>query len=272
MFARRAQGLDQRSPSVSTTATLGLMPLQTYIDKCRLLLLGRLFRQQTNHITKQIFLWKLGQYLIGINIGKCFVSDIMNVVKKYNLLDVIYSYLQHGEFMDKLHWCAMVKNTLTEFENVSHTSKLHGVPELICYCDIHPNISVHILWKIAYVHPNFKIMLSSIIKIGSMKQFRRQCNLCNKQTLDFTTHILLHCEQLTTERNSAFELLVNFMTIEQYVRFCDQSDERLLNCILGGENNDMNDLDFHDWIALILSISKYIHKCRQYIRQDFSNN
>ena len=59
-------------------------------------------------------------------------------------------------------------------------------------------------------------MLSSIIKIGSMKQFRRQCNLCNKQTLDFTTHILLHCEQLTTERNSAFELLANFMTIEQY--------------------------------------------------------
>ena len=94
---------------------------------------------------------KLGQYLIGINIGKCFVSDIMNVVKKYNLLDVIYSYLQHGEFMDKLHWCAMVKNTLTEFENVSHTSKLHVVPELIRYCDIHPNISVHILWKIAYV-------------------------------------------------------------------------------------------------------------------------
>ena len=99
-------------------------------------------------------------------------------------------------------------------------------------------------------------MLSSIIKIGSMKQFRRQCNLCNKQTLDFTTHILLHCEQLATERNSAFELLANFMTIEQYVRFC----ERLLNCILGGENNYMNDLDFHDWIALILSISKYIHK------------
>ena len=62
------------------------------------------------------------------------------------------------------------------------------------------------------------------------------------------------------------------MTIEQYVRFCDQSDERLLNCILGGENNDMNDIDFHDWIALILSISKYIHKCRQYIRQDVSNN
>ena len=82
MFARRAQGLDQRSPSVLTTATLGLMPLQTYIDKCKLLLLGRLCRQQTNHITKQIFLWKLGQYLIGINIGKCFVSDIMNVVKK----------------------------------------------------------------------------------------------------------------------------------------------------------------------------------------------
>ena len=84
-----------------------------------------------------------------------------------------------------------------------------GVPELIRYCDIHPNISVHSLWKIAYVHPNFKIMLSSIIKIGSMKQFRRQCNLCNKQTLDFSTHILLHCEQLTTERNSAFELLAN---------------------------------------------------------------
>ena len=268
MFARRAQGLDQRSPSVSTTVTLGLMPLQTYIDKCKLLLLGRLCRQQTNHITKQIFLWKLGQYLIGINIGKCFVSDIMNVVKKYNLLDVIYSYLQHSEFMDKLHWCAMVKNTLTEFENVSHTSKFHGVPELIRYCDIHPNISVHILWKIAYVHPNFKIMLSSIIKIGSMKQFRRQCNLCNKQTLDFTTHILLHCEQLTTERNSAFELLANFMTIEHYVRLCDQSDERLLNCILGGENNDMNDLDFHDWIAFILSIIKIytqvstIHKTR----------
>ena len=131
---------------------------------------------------------------------------------------------------------------------------LHGVPERIHYCDIHPNISIHILWKIAYDHPNFKI--------GSMKQFGRQCNLCNKQTLDFTTHILLHCEQLTTERNSAFELLANFMTIEQYVRFCDQSDESLLNCILGGENNDMNYLDFHDWIALILSISKYIHKCR----------
>ena len=36
---------------------------------------------------------------------------------------------------------------------------------------------------------------------------------------------------------------------EQYVRFCDQIHERLLNCILGEENNDMNDLDFHDWIA-----------------------
>ena len=145
--------------------------------------------------------------------------------------------------------------TISEFENVSHTSKLHGVPELIRYCDIHPNTSVHILWKIAYVHPNVKIMLSSIIKIGSMKQFRRQCNLCNKQTFDFTTHILLHCEQLTTEKNSAFELLANFMTIEQYVTFCDQS----------GENNYMNDLAFYDWITLILSISKNmsaIHKTR----------
>ena len=73
-------------------------------------------------------------------------------------------------------------------------------------------------------------------------------------------HILLHCEQLTTEINSAFELLAKFMTVEQYVTLCDQSDERLLNCILGGKNNDMNNLDFHDWIALILSISKYINK------------
>ena len=54
------------------------------------------------------------------------MSDIMNVVKKYNLLDVTYSYLQHGECMDKLHWCAMVKHTPTECENVSHTSKRHG--------------------------------------------------------------------------------------------------------------------------------------------------
>ena len=37
-------------------------------------------------------------------------------------------------------------------------------------------VCIFVIWKIAYVHPNFKVMLSSsIIKIGSMKQFRRQC-------------------------------------------------------------------------------------------------
>ena len=171
--------------------------------------------------------------------------------------------------MNKIHWRVALNKTLTEFENASHQSKLREKPELSRYFDIHPNIGVHILWKIAYVHFNFKVMISSIIKIGSMKIFSRKCLLCDKDTLDYSLHILLHCEKLLIERNNAFESLANFMSIENYVRFCDQTDDQLVNCILGGDTNAMSNFDFYQWVKFILNISQYVHTCRQYIKLDF---
>lgn len=79
-FARYVQGIDKRSPIESTTSTLGLLLICSYIHKQRLFLFGRLCRTPPSSFHKHLFLSQISQYVLGyrnictVTFGNCIVD------------------------------------------------------------------------------------------------------------------------------------------------------------------------------------------------------
>ncbi len=261
-FARRAQGFPQRSACEPTISSLGLWTMQSYFDKRKLLLFGRISRQNTTYISKRLFLWLLGKYLAGIKITNSFIHEVLHLFFKYDLLCHLHSYVSSGTFVDKLTWSKVVHNKVKHREYSYISSLPLYKPDLKLFYDIHPSMSIHHLWKIAYIHPLYTVQISSMIQIAAAKRFQAECELCMKHVNDYRTHIILHCERLVHDRNLLFDELASVLDIGVYITLCDQDDDTLMNCLLGGENNDLWSIDWDTWEQFILSTSRFIHTCK----------
>ena len=80
-FVRYIMGFDKTSPTEATTSVIGLLYVSSYIDKHRLMFLGRLCSSDVDLLHKDIFTNSVAEYLLGY-------SNICHITK--TLLYILY--------------------------------------------------------------------------------------------------------------------------------------------------------------------------------------
>jgi len=79
------QGMSKNTRTVVALSCLGIYPLESYIDKRKLLFLGQLCRTDTSMRICVLFLQRLTKYLNNPSTTFGFVPDLYRLVGKYNL-------------------------------------------------------------------------------------------------------------------------------------------------------------------------------------------
>ena len=212
-FARTVQGLDKRSPSESTVANIGLWSLIGYIDKCKLIFLGRLCNLTCNSIVKSIFCASITQTAHSSDITSSFLS----VARKYNLQRYLNSYIEQGVFLPKDKWRKIVHDSIHIYEEQSWLYSVSLNSSMIRYMNIHCKLTYHVLWDRIFLYPRYRSILQFCLRISSRNILSKCCALCNKHAFDYDCHIILHCEKLLMERNKFFSYLIDTLNVDTYV-------------------------------------------------------
>ena len=98
-ICRMLQGLPPRTRSDKCASLLGLLTIDSYIDKCKLLFFGRLCRLNSRHLPKRILISRLLEFKYQcVDKQPGFVPDTYRIAKKYDLLKYIIDFSANGTF------------------------------------------------------------------------------------------------------------------------------------------------------------------------------
>ena len=108
-ICRMLQGLPPRTRSDKCASLLGLLTIDSYIDKCKLLFFGRLCRLNSRHLPKRILISRLLEFKYQcVDKQPGFVPDTYRIAKKYDLLKYIIDFSANGTFPSKTIWKKLV--------------------------------------------------------------------------------------------------------------------------------------------------------------------
>ena len=212
-FARYIQSMDKYSPIEVTVSSLGMMSMCGYIDKQKLLFLGRLCRTGTELFHKQLFLSQITQYHMGFkNICNTTLS-LIETLQKYELNQFLTDYINSGIFPTKKCWLVIVNNAVWEYEERMWTERLSSRTELSRYLSVHSTLTGHIIWKLCYLYPNGQKYLGLLHKILCTPIQNGHCEACDSEYDDIMKHYLLSCEKYVDKRNIMLERIVDIVPV-----------------------------------------------------------
>lgn len=113
LVTKTIQGQPIHTRSDMTEAMLNLPTIASEINKRKLVFLQKLATMSPTLRAKQLFIFKLYAYLANPNVGCGFTLDKIKLLKKYNLNDVLQSYVRDKQFPGKYAW----KSTLRKHVN-----------------------------------------------------------------------------------------------------------------------------------------------------------
>ena len=268
-FARYIQGLYVRTSSTAVVASLNLWSMRGYIDKLKLLLLGRLCNLPSNCILKRVFLIRLCCGALGSCIHPYeLIPDFIAALKRYNLVNILMVYVNTMRFPETLIWKRIVNDEIRKYKFMQYRVNVENNNQLIRrFGEIHILHSFHPCWYLSrkYKHISAKfgfLVLLSMIKLRTDIPY--VCTQCEKQDCDIVKHLILDCEKLIPEREKLFDDLVSVMDVSHFVCFHDQPEEIILEGLLGGTNNVLHDMDPTDWEIFMCTSATAIFKFKCY--------
>ena len=194
-FSRFVQRLDRKSPCEATDSTLGLFSVESYIDKCKLLFVGRLCLADISHFHKQIFCLQFAEYQYNTATVGGITGSILNCTDKYGLMNYINQYLCTGQFPTKHQWKSIVSNAIKQHQESKWHDSIALRPELHRFSTIHRSFTGHHLWQLCYKHPNRQLDLGLIIRLGATPVLKMKCIYCNKIVCDIIQHYIISCQK-----------------------------------------------------------------------------
>ena len=103
--AKHVMGLPKHTRSDMCENLLDLLPITAEIDIKKLQFFGRLCELNATYLTKRIFITRLFSYLFNAGTKHYgFIQDIIPILSKYNLHQVLTEYLTSGFFLNKSEW------------------------------------------------------------------------------------------------------------------------------------------------------------------------
>lgn len=172
-FSRIVQGLSKYSPSLSCTSNLGLWSVKGYIDKCRLLFLGRLVRADKNTVHNKVFMFLSSEDVPDKFIVSKTIQKTANEYDLSNSFDVYADCIYNKSLFSK----QVVKNVFVE-EKTKWKQSLFNPHEMSVYRNIHCKLKPIHLWAIVKEKPGLRKCFNCLIALLSMKTVSKLCTHC----------------------------------------------------------------------------------------------
>ena len=230
-----------------------------YIDKCRLLFLGKLCNSKCNSSFKDIFCVHLATCHCRTFVSHNICDTLIETCIKYNIFTYLSEYLDSGNFPCKSSWRKTVLTRVIEFESKTWVVQVCIRPDMYRYHLTHNVFGVHRLYYLMYFYPQFRDIIQLCVKISSRAKFSKHCELCDRHCNDYDCHIILHCEHFMYSRNNFFSKLIDLLDVNVYVEIEMLSEDEMISLFSGGDLPLTTAIDEMSWRCMIILFCKFLY-------------
>lgn len=127
---------------------IGFLPITSEIEKRKLQFFGRLCNQDTQTLTKRIFLHRLFSYSNSLERKQFgYIHGVINILARYNLTQHLLIYLQVGHFPLKDLWNKTAKAAVTNIHINSRRQCMLSDPDFVLFNIINAGRAPFAIWK-----------------------------------------------------------------------------------------------------------------------------
>ena len=263
--AKLIQKLNPRTRSDVCCGMLGLISVESYIDKAKLNFLRRLAVLPGTAHSKCVFLLRLFQYLLLQPQNESFCSEIVKILHKVDLYELFDSiFLKSGLFPDKLPWKKMVINRLKELEVKAFNDRTDGDNDFKRFKAVHQDIhKPNKLWYFARANPNKLKQCETVAKyiaesvnIDSVYL----CEFCGRLYYDKLTHFSTVCSATEDIQSTFWNLVVNNYPVEVSVCLSNLNNEEFVETLLGANSHvSLDDKVYNELYTLFIEFIQRLH-------------
>ena len=231
-----SQDLATRVRSDMVSSLLGLLPIDAYVDRAKLLFLQGLCTMPGHYVSKKIFLIKLQMKKVNEQlIQRGYIHDILSILDKYNLTRYIVEYIEYGYFPMKTTWKGIVDNHIMAYQNDQYQRRTKISEDFHLFTEVMPELSPSIIWKAASDIPRslhkFHFIILALVSSGTDDHIL--CEYCGSMCKRLCQHLALACPETILQRDSFWEFIINWFSIE-FVHALLMSDEDKLYTLMMG--------------------------------------
>ena len=239
--AKLIQRLGRRTRSDICCPMLGLLPIRSYIEKAKLNFLRRMIQLPGYAVSKRILLQRYFHSTYSrlsniVNSGYC--PDISEILKKYNLVDILEYFFKNGHFCEKIPWKKITCNAITQTEKVAYEQRMEGDIELMRFHAIQEDITKpNRIWFTARSSPRMSNKCFTIAKVIS-KYLTHEitlCEFCGRKYNDSIKHFSTICDKTSDLREQFWEDIINSHDVQISANLFNVDDDVLTNILLGAK-------------------------------------
>ena len=228
-IAKQIQGLPQNTQDPVCLSTLGWMKVQTYIDKSKLLFMYRILCLPPCSIFRCIYVLCFFQILYSdLYVDVSPVAQVIDVCKRYGILDQIVSIILSGAMPTKRLWKRMVENKVWDLEFKRWRQELKLYRNLLLFRTVILRIEMCVWWDMAKHFTYLKRACINIMKLltgnnclrvhkdVSITRDLRICKLCMLREIEDEYHFIMNCPVFSSEREDLKYDICSKLSVESF--------------------------------------------------------
>ena len=253
----------QNLPPYSRTAialcSVGLTSIESEIDYKKLQFFSQLCRLPCKYIAKQIFVNRLLRYVNNDKQTQGFIPDIYRIIVKYNLQNVLQTYMHTSCFPTKYEWKRILKHKIYEYDFNLYNEQLSTIIEGGQSSYMFYMLKPCAIWQLCIRHPNMKLKCkTAMIALSKLFSFCQisTCKKCKTLTENIVEHTINVCSTNNDIRNNLWTAIYESVGYAGFLKFMLKSQKDQIVDIISGFKLYLQDDDN----VILYKMVNIIHK------------
>ena len=208
--AKGFQGLPDHAINCGSLATIGWLSISCIIDRMKLLFLWRLLMLPMDNIYKQVVVRRVISILHISQVDHVGpTASILDLCRKYSLLDVVVECIESGEYLTLPEWKKIVHNVTLDYDVKRWKCTAYMCRSLSMFKKEIVMFQISPWWIHCYRNMKEVRKVRNVIQLllGKGRHDKEICKLCMYSFKDIV-HILFECSMVSTYRLELWNNLV----------------------------------------------------------------
>lgn len=216
------QSLPGRTRTDVALSLLGVNPIANEIDYKKLIFFQQLCSDSVACVTKEMFIYRLVNFIENPKFKIGFIPDIFKILNKYSLKYILDNFLETGTFMPKYTWKRLIRKRIDNLVKEEWYVRLSADLNLCNLLTFHDGYDPCSFWKAS--RGNLKLLKCSQSCVKLIGMYFTDCGLnpcraCGERNINQTEHIILYCKSVESQRNLLWQNIVTMFGFKSYKKF-----------------------------------------------------
>lgn len=237
-IVKKIQGFKIRTRSDICESMLGLYRLTSEIDKRKMMFLHKILTSPTETLSQTIFIRRLLLFRANPTVVRYgFVPDILAVLMKYGLTDIITNFLENPlNVPGKYAWKVLVRGAVINKETDLWSARLHSDDTFCRFRSLHSEIKPAIVWTLPQNFHELKVC-DTVARLWTEvpSPTLSICPNCELMVGDYVIHIIADCQLVMTRKSGLLSDIRTTFGIELHDELHSASSETFTEKVMGAE-------------------------------------